>query len=196
VIIGERTKRIIVAEYVGRPGEADDVNYICRLFAELYNTTIMHENEVTHVKDYFRRRKQLNYLAYQPDEVIKKNVKNSKVNRLYGCHMNEQLKDAGEKYIKSWLLDVQDYDDEGFPIRSLDQIYSIGLLEELIGYNRKGNFDRVMALMQVMFQDQEDLHGKEYQPKSAGNKKAKELLDMMGVMYQKNNAKNLTQRLN
>lgn len=196
VIIGERTKRIIVAEYVGRPSEADDVNYICRLFAELYNTTIMHENEVTHVKDYFRRRKQLHYLAYQPDEVIKKNVKNSRVNRLYGCHMNEQLKDAGEKYIKSWLLDVQDYDEEGFPIRALDQIYSIGLLEELISYNRKGNFDRVMALMQVMFQDQEDLHGKEYQPKSAGNQKAKQLLEMMGTMYQKNNAKNLTQRLN
>ena len=196
VIIGERTKRIIVAEYIGRPGEADDVNYIARLFAELYNTTIMHENEVTHVKDYFRRRKQLHYLAYQPDEVIKKNVKNSKVNRLYGCHMNDQLKDAGEKYIKSWLLDVQDFDEEGFPIRALDQIYSIGLLEELISYNRKGNFDRVMALMQVMFQDQEDLHGKEYQPKSAGNQKAKQLLDMMGSMYQKNNNKNLTQRLN
>jgi hypothetical protein len=196
VIIGERTKRIIVAEYIGRPGEADDVNYIARLFAELYNTTIMHENEVTHVKDYFRRRKQLHYLAYQPDEVIKKNVKNSKVNRLYGCHMNDQLKDAGEKYIKSWLLDVQDYDDEGFPIRALDQIYSIGLLEELIGYNRKGNFDRVMALMQVMFQDQEDLHGKEYEPKSNGNKKAKQLLDMMGNMYQKNNNKNILQRLN
>jgi hypothetical protein len=196
VIIGERTKRIIVAEYVGRPGEADDVNYICRLFAELYNTTIMHENEVTHVKDYFRRRKQLHYLAYQPDEVIKKNVKNSKVNRLYGCHMNDQLKDAGEKYIKSWLLDVQDYDDEGFPIRALDQIYSIGLLEELIGYNRKGNFDRVMALMQVMFQDQEDLHGKEYEPKSKGNTKAKQLLAMMDNMYVKNNTKNLTQRLN
>jgi hypothetical protein len=196
VIIGERTKRIIVAEYVGRPGEADDVNYISRLFAELYNTTIMHENEVTHVKDYFRRRKQLNYLAYQPDEVIKKNVKNSRVNRLYGCHMNEQLKDAGEKYIKSWLLDVQDYDDEGFPVRALDQIYSIGLLEELIGYNRKGNFDRVMALMQVMFQDQEDLHGKEYQPKSKGNVKTAQLLEMMSTAYAKNNNKNLSHRLN
>jgi len=195
VIIGDRTKRIIVAEYVGRPGEADDVNYICRLFAELYNTTIMHENEVTHVKDYFRRRKQLHYLAYQPDEVIKKNVKNSKVNRLYGCHMIDQLKDAGEKYIKSWLLETLDFDDEGMPIRALDQIYSIGLLEELISYNRKGNFDRVMALMQVMFQDQEDLHGKEYQPKSKGNAKAKQLLDMMGTMYAKNNSRNALQSL-
>jgi hypothetical protein len=196
VIIGDRTKRIIVAEYVGRPAEADDVNYICRLFAELYNTTIMHENEVTHVKDYFRRRKQLHYLAYQPDEVIKKNVKNSKVNRLYGCHMIDQLKDAGEKYIKSWLLETLDFDEDGMPIRGLDQIYSIGLLEELIGYNRKGNFDRVMALMQVMFQDQEDLHGKEYEPKSKGNTKAKQLLAMMDTMYVKNNTRNLTQRLN
>lgn len=196
VIVGDRTKRIIVAEYVGRPGEADDVNYICRLFAELYNTTIMHENEVTHVKDYFRRRKQLHYLAYQPDEVIKKNVKNSKVNRLYGCHMIDQLKDAGEKYIKSWLLETLDFDEDGMPIRGLDQIYSIGLLEELIGYNRKGNFDRVMALMQVMFQDQEDLHGKEYESKSKGNTKAKQLLAMMDTMYVKNNTKNLTRRLN
>jgi hypothetical protein len=196
VIVGDRTKRIIVAEYVGRPGEADDVNYICRLFAELYNTTIMHENEVTHVKDYFRRRKQLHYLAYQPDEVIKKNVKNSKVNRLYGCHMIDQLKDAGEKYIKSWLLETLDFDEDGMPIRGLDQIYSIGLLEELIGYNRKGNFDRVMALMQVMFQDQEDLHGKEYESKSKGNTKAKQLLAMMDTMYMKNNTKNLTRRLN
>lgn len=195
VIIGDRTKRIIVAEYVGRPGEADDVNYICRLFAELYNTTIMHENEVTHVKDYFRRRKQLHYLAYQPDEVIKKNVKNSKVNRLYGCHMIDQLKDAGEKYIKSWLLETLDFDEDGMPIRGLDQIYSIGLLEELIGYNRKGNFDRVMALMQVMFQDQEDLHGKEYQPKSKGNDKVKQLIAMMDTAYVKNNGRNALQSL-
>jgi hypothetical protein len=195
VIIGDRAKRIIVAEYVGRPGEADDVNYICRLFAELYNTTIMHENEVTHVKDYFRRRKQLHYLAYQPDEVIKKNVKNSKVNRVYGCHMIDQLKDAGEKYIKSWLLETLDFDDDGMPIRALDQIYSIGLLEELIGYNRKGNFDRVMALMQVMFQDQEDLHGKEYQPKTKGNDKAKQLLAMMDTAYMKNNGRNSLQSL-
>lgn len=196
VIIGERTKRIIVAEYVGRPGEADDVNYIGRLFCELYNTTIMHENDVTHVKDYFRRRKQLHFLAYQPDEVIKKNVKNSRVNRVYGCHMIDALKDAGEKYIKSWLLEVVDYDENGEPIRGLDQIYSIGLLEELIAYNRKGNFDRVMALMQVMFQDQEDMHEKVYEPKSIENNKTKQLIAMVDSMYTKNNNRNSIRTIN
>lgn len=54
---------MIVAEYVGRPPEADDVNRIAAQLAELYNAEIMHENEVTHVKNYFRRTKQLHLLA-------------------------------------------------------------------------------------------------------------------------------------
>jgi hypothetical protein len=107
--------------------------------------------------------------------------------------MIDQLKDAGEKYIKSRLIDPIDFDEDGNPIRGLDQIYSIGILEELIAYNRKGNFDRVMALMQVMFQDQEDLIGKEYKPQSEGNKKAKQLLDMMDArtMPKNHKSKNL-----
>jgi hypothetical protein len=66
---------IIVAEYVGRPQEADDVNRIASMLGELYNAEIMYENEVTHVKNYFRRTKRLNQLALQPDTVISKNVK-------------------------------------------------------------------------------------------------------------------------
>lgn len=188
IIKGSFTRRKIVAEYIGRPESADDVNYIAKLFAELYNTQVMYENEVTHVKDYFRRRKWLHFLALQPDAVISKNVKNSRVARVYGCHMNEQLKDAGEKYIKDWLNDVQDFDEDGKPQTTIDQIDSIGLLEELIAYNRKGNFDRVMALMQVMFQEQESLLGKEYEEKAAPNKNAKKLVAMMGNMYSKNNS--------
>lgn len=182
VIIGERTKRVIVAEFVGRPNETDDCNQIARYFAELYNTKIMHENEVTHVKDFFRRRKLLHLLAYQPDEVIKKSVKNSRVNRIFGCHMNEQLKDAGEKYIKDWLTDVLDYDEEGKPITVIDQIDSPGLLEELIAYHRKGNFDRVMALMQVMFQDQEDMYGKTFEKERKPKQKFVELVEMLEEM--------------
>ena len=152
----------IVAEYVGRPPEADDVNRIASQIAELYNAEIMHENEVTHVKNYFRRTKQLYKLAAQPDAVISKNIKNSTVARIYGIHMNGLLKDAGEKYIKDWLLEVRDHDENGNPILNLETIHSIGLLEELIQYNRKGNFDRVMSFMMCMFQLQEDSLGKEY----------------------------------
>lgn len=159
------SRNIIVAEYIGRPQEADDVNRIASMLGELYNAEIMHENEVTHVKNYFRRIKRLNQLAAQPDAVISKNVKSSTVARIYGIHMVDQIKDGGEKYIKDWLLEVRDHDENGNSIYNLETIYSIGLLEELIKYNRKGNFDRVMAFMMCMFQVQEDELGKEYEGK-------------------------------
>ena len=181
---GTYSKNIIVAEYIGRPQEADDVSRIASMLADLYNAEIMHENEVSHVKNYFRRIKRLDQLALQPDTVISKNVKASKVSRVYGMHMNEQLKDAGEKYIKDWLLQVRDYDENGNAILNLETIYSIGLLEELIQYNRKGNFDRVMAFMQVMFQCQEEELGKDYS--SSENKKIKSVMAALDKMFKRN----------
>ena len=181
---GTYSKNIIVAEYVGRPQEADDVSRIASMLADLYNAEIMHENEVSHVKNYFRRIKRLDQLAVQPDAVISKNVKASKVARIYGMHMNEQLKDAGEKYIKDWLLQVRDYDENGNAILNLETIYSIGLLEELILYNRKGNFDRVMAFMQVMFQCQEEELGKDYS--TSENKKVKSVMAALDRMFKRN----------
>ena len=181
---GTYSKNIIVAEFVGRPQEADDVSRIASQLADLYNAEIMHENEVSHVKNYFRRIKRLDQLAVQPDTVISKNVKNSKVARVYGMHMNDQLKDAGEKYIKDWLLEVRDYDENGNAILNLETIYSIGLLEELILYNRKGNFDRVMAFMQVMFQCQEEDLGKDYS--TSENKKIKSVMAALDRMFKRN----------
>ena len=181
---GTYSKNIIVAEYIGRPQEADDVSRIASMLADLYNAEIMHENEVSHVKNYFRRIKRLDQLAVQPDAVISKNVKASKVARVYGMHMNEQLKDAGEKYIKDWLLQVRDYDENGNAILNLETIYSIGLLEELILYNRKGNFDRVMAFMQVMFQCQEEELGKDYS--TSENKKVKSVMAALDRMFKRN----------
>ena len=155
------------------------------MLAELYNAEIMHENEVTHVKNYFRRIKRLSLLALQPDTVISKNIKKSKVARVYGCHMNEQLKDAGERYVKSWLLTVLDYDENDNPVRVIDRIYSIRLLEELISYYRKGNFDLVSALFMCMFQVQEEVLGKEYgeEEDTPKSRKYRQLIEMMKTNF-------------
>ena len=153
---GSFNNSTIVAEYVGRLNEADDVNRISLQLAKLYNAQVMHENMVSHVKNYYRLQKSLQYLAVQPDLVISKSVKNSTVARVYGIHMNEQLKKDGSKYIKDWLLQVRDYDENGDAILNLETIYSKGLLEELIAFNMKDNFDRVMAFMMCMFFVQEE----------------------------------------
>jgi hypothetical protein len=167
----------IVAEYVGRPKDFDTFNKNVMYLAMIYNLELMHENEVLEVKNYFRQKKRLYLLAAQPDAVISKNIKNSKVARVYGIHMTEKLKDAGEKYIKKWLLDIRDWDENGNKVLNLEKIYSPGLIEELIAYNRKGNFDRVMAFMMVMFQLQEEEEGKEYE-ENQQHSTAQQLLEL------------------
>jgi hypothetical protein len=172
------THDTIVAEYVGRPYDPDDVNRQFEMLIEMYNTQGMYENEVTHVKSYFTNRRKLHLLAAQPDNVIKTATKGkSKVSRTYGVHMNEQIKDAGEKYIKKWLLTERNFNEDGEKILNLHTIYSPALLEELMLYNRKGNFDRVMGFMMVMIQLNEDLEGKIYKPQYT-NPKVDQILNL------------------
>lgn len=179
-------KNTIVAQFVGRPKDPDDVNAIAAMLAELYNTEVMHENEVTHVKSWFERNKKLRYLAAQPDEVISANITNSKVSRIYGMHMVEKLKDAGEKYIKQWLLEIRDFDENGNGIMNLQTIEDPGLLEELILYSRKGNFDRIMAYMQVHFQIQEEELGHVYGEEATTEDRKKMFDDFFASYANKN----------
>lgn len=181
------TRDMIVAQYVGRPYSPDDVNRIAELLAELYNAEIMHENEVTHVRDYFTRRKKLHLLAAQPDTVINQAIGNSKVHRMYGIHMTEKLKDAGEKYIKQWLLEERDFGENGEAILNLHTIYDPALLEELMLYNRKGNFDRVMSLMMIMFQLAEEDENKVFGEREV-NTNAQDLLSLMDKQFRHNNS--------
>lgn len=184
VLSGNSTKNLIVAEYIGRPSEPDDVNRLAEYLCELYNAELMFENEVTHVMTYFKRRNKLHLLAVQPDSVISANVKNSKVARVYGCHMVDKLKDAGEKYTKQWLLEEVEVDEYGNKLINIDYIYSPGFLEELLEYNRTGNFDRVSAFFMVMFQIQEDIIGKEYSS-DKNNENKSSLVNHLKKLYRR-----------
>lgn len=174
------TRDMVVAEYVGRPNTSDDYNRNMEMLMELYSCELGYENEVTEVQSYFAKRKKLHLLASQPDTVIAAAIKNSKVKRVYGVHMNEKLKDAGEKYIKKWLLTERDIDEDGNKILNLHTIVSPGLLEELIFYNRKGNFDRVMSFMILMMFIEEEEEGQQYEVKSEiGHSEIVEFMDQL-----------------
>lgn len=177
VMRGDPLHDVIVAEYVGRPDTADMSDEIALKLSILYNTEVMYENNVPHTKSYFERKHRLDRLALQPNRVISKNVKKSRVARVFGCHLDGKMKTAGEEYVKEWLNTVLDYDENGDEITVVDRIYSIGLLEELIKYFRDGNFDRVCALFQIMFQIQDEEIGMEYAPKRA-NKRVEELMKL------------------
>lgn len=176
-------KNTIVAYYCGRLPKNEDNDELALMIAQYYNTALMHENEVTSTKSNFRKWNKLNWLAAQPDAVISKNIKQSRTNRVYGCHMNIQLKDAAESYTKDWLLTVIDYDEHDTPITVIDTIYSVRLLEELIAYHRKGNFDLVSSLFMTMIQNQEEILSNETEEDYTN--KSEEVEKLLKKLYRK-----------
>lgn len=135
---------IIVAEYTGRPKTAEEYYENVRKLLVYYNARLMYENERKGLFAYFTNKHCDYLLADQPD-IISDIVSNSKVQRRKGCHMSKEIKIWGEGKIKEWLEEEL---SPGEP--RLTTILSEPLLEELIQYNDKGNFDRVMAFMQIM----------------------------------------------
>lgn len=142
----------IVAEYVGRFEDTDKINEIVMKLSMYYgNAKIMHENEIgKDVISYFKRKGKLYLLEQQPDSAIGKVIRNSKVNRPYGSPMNDKMKAACEKWALNWMWTERGVNEEGNIVYNMDLIPSIGLIEELLAYNRDGNFDRVMAFFQLM----------------------------------------------
>jgi len=173
----------IVAEYVGRPDSIEIYNRNLELLSEYYGgCEIMYENDRGEVLSYFKRVGKLHLLADQPDNVISKVITNSTVSRIKGCHMNDKLKDAGEKFILRWLWTKRGENVDGTPIYNMDLIPSPALLEELILYHREGNFDRVMSFMQLMFCVEEE-YGREIKKEPYRNAASEFLVNNMNNMF-------------
>lgn len=135
---------MLVAEYTGRPDTAEDYYENVRKLLMYYNARLLYENERKGIFPYFTQKHCDYLLADQPD-IINDIIGKSTVQRRKGIHMNVQIKDYGEGLIKEWL------NEEFAPgKKNLTKIMSEALLEELIQYNTKGNFDRVIALIMVM----------------------------------------------
>ena len=126
----------------------------------------------------------MHLLANQPDNVISKVIENSTVSRIKGCHMNDRMKDAGEKYILRWLWTERGKREDESNIYNMDLIPSVPLLEELIAYERMGNFDRVMAFMQLMFTIEEQ-YDREIKKHPDPHPVADFLVNNIGNMFKK-----------
>lgn len=155
----DKTRDIIVAEYTGRPEKADDFYENCRKLCIYYNAKCLYENQLKGFKVYMETKRSLHYLYEQP-AIIKDIIKNSNVSRGYGIHMNRGaggatgIKDQCEIYLKQWLCEERE-DINGKKILNLHTIKSVGLLKELIAYDRDINTDRVIAFFLVILQTKE-----------------------------------------
>lgn len=151
---------IIVASYIGRPNTQDEFNRNLFLLAELYNAKIGFENDRGEVIPYAKRFRKLHKLQEEFEMLDKKELQSRNVKRQYGMHMTEARKRQGELYIRDWLISPRSVDEDGNVTLNMHTIYDPALLQELIKFNMKGNFDRVMAFMIGMYHTRE-LYNKE-----------------------------------
>lgn len=169
----------IVAEYVGRPdpGGMAEYNYNMEKLAIYFNAKINFENDRGEVKPYFTKKKRLDLLCPPPFVTIERHFNSSNMaGRKFGYSMSsDKMKGIGEQYVYDWLAERRGVDDRtGRELTNMDFIPSKPLLEELISYNRKGNFDRVMALMGCVIR-LEEIHN----PHIDKDKDAKHALDFI-----------------
>jgi len=146
---------IIVASYVGRPQTQDEYNRNLFMLAEYYNAKIGFENDRGELIAYAKRYRKLHKLQEEFEMLDKRDLRSKTVRRQYGMHMTEQRKRQGELYIRDWLVTPRATDEDGNVKLNLHTIYDPALLQELIKFNHKGNFDRVMALMVGMYHTRE-----------------------------------------
>lgn len=144
----------IVASYVGRPKSRDAYNRQMFMLAEYYNAKIGFENDRGDVIGYAKRTKKLHMLEREFSFMDKKELQ-GKTKRSYGMNMTPKRKEEGEIYLREWLLTPVEVYEDGTKKLVLHTIVDPALLEELLNYNKKGNFDRVMALMIGMYHMQE-----------------------------------------
>jgi hypothetical protein len=144
---------IVVAEYTGRPDTVNEFYENVRKLLFYYNGKLLYENEKPGLFAYFLNKHSDHLLADQP-EIIKNIIKDSTVRRSKGIHMTTGIKDFAELKVRDWLN--EEYEPGK---KNLTKLLSEALIEELISFNREGNFDRVIAFMLVMVY-KEELHNR------------------------------------
>lgn len=142
---------MIVASYIGRPNTTDEYNENLFKLAQYYNAKIGFENDRGDVISYAKRIRLMQYLEEEFEIEYNSNMPKSSVKRGYGMHMTPQRKAQGELYLRDWLKLSRGRTTNGEYKLNMHLIYDPALLEELIKYNRDGNFDRAMALMVGMY---------------------------------------------
>lgn len=160
-----RTKGdLIVAQYVARPKSQEDFNRILFELAELYNAKIAFENdEPGDIIGYAKRHKKIKWLeeefelAFDESLTSKKSTKRNFGMRM-GSGKNNKRKNQGDLLLKEWLYTVRYTDENGKDYLNLHTIHDLGLLQEFMGYNPDGNFDRISAMRVNVYHQQELLY--------------------------------------
>jgi hypothetical protein len=154
----------LVAWWVGRYDMPEEIHLNCVLAAKYFNAEVMFENNIIDFKNYCMRTGNYHILALTPKQIIEKAIKDPTLKYDVGVPMTNPLKQYALRLAQQWLLEekkkyVEELEDGTkieIVVRNLNTIKDDLLLEELIQYNDKGNFDRVSAFLLLMLWLEQD----------------------------------------
>lgn len=147
----------IVCEYTGRPKFADEMYEIVRKVCLWYNAKLNYENNKKGLFAYFSRMHCVHLLT-ETLEILrdKQLVKETGYgNKACGTNATLPVNQYARARLREWLLspvEVPSPDNDGSTV-SISKLYTIrnkALIQELITWNREGNFDRVSAMGMLM----------------------------------------------
>ena len=145
----------IVCDWIGRYDKLEDNYNIVVKIAKFYNAKIFPEMNTPGFVDWCRREGYSDML--EPDAYfLEQEIHGHKaIKRSYyqvGFQMNERKKFWCDQKIAGWLKDVKQRDPvSNAPIlQTINWIYSLRLLDEIIHYNTRDNFDHISSLRGLM----------------------------------------------
>lgn len=156
----------IVAEYTGRKTFAEDFYELVRKTCLFYNARCMYENNLRGMFAYFSRYNSTYLLAETPEYLRDRQLIKSTSfgNSAYGIRATPAIINYGFRLIRDWLLKPvasMQKDAEGNEIEvslpNLHYIRNRALLKELILWNPVANFDRALAMCQLMLYREEKM---------------------------------------
>lgn len=143
----------IVAEYTGRPQFADDLYELVRKACLFFNARLNYENNKKGLFAYFQQHHCLHLLTDTLEFLRDKQMIKSSTfgNTSKGTYASAVVNSYARDLIRKWLLKpVPSGGDDEILVPNLNFIRNRALLQELIGYNSYGNFDRVSSLGMLM----------------------------------------------
>jgi hypothetical protein len=145
--IMHRPTERIVAEYSGRPS-VSSIFYLNNMYLLMYYNALQNfENNLQGLRNYMRKNRMEHYLCDTPEIIINKIDDKRVLSRGKGTPGTAPIKKYGLELALEWLLREA---EPGTGILNLHRIKSIPLLDEMIYFNDKGNFDRIDALIYLM----------------------------------------------
>ena len=154
----------IVAEYTGRPPFAEELYEIVRKLCLFYNAKCLYESNIKGCFSYFSSKNCTHLLADTPEYLKDKQLITSigYGNAAKGVRATVPIIKYGFRLIRDWLMKPvtkTEKDAEGKEIEvQVPNLYFIrnrALLKELIQWEPKGNYDRVLSLCQLMLYREE-----------------------------------------